>query len=128
MVYLIEQILFSIFPSFYFCFLLYHIMYPIHIDTNYEYYSLMNSVFFYIIFLTMDIILCPFIYHRNIFFFLIFLSVLFEMLSLIQYLYFENILNVYLSSYCIFGFFKFSYLYIKEKNSEQETVISFSVL
>lgn len=122
MIYWIERFLFSIFPLFYVSFLVYYIIHPLQIETDIEYYSLMNSVFYYIIFMTMDILLSPFLYYSNILLFLTFHSILFELLSLIQYQYFQNIFNVFLSSYCIFGFFKFTYLYQKERNNEDQVI------
>ena len=123
----IERVLFSIFPLFYLSFIVYYIIHPLYIHTDIEYYSLMNSVFFYIIFMTMDILLSPFLYYSNILLFLTFHSILFELLSFIQYQYFQNIFNVFLSSYCIFGFFKFTYLYLKERNNEEENSIYLSI-
>lgn len=122
-----EQILFSIFPLFYLFFIIYYIINPLHIETNFEFYSIMNSIFFYIIFMTMDLLLSPLLYYHNIFLFLIFHSIFFELLSLIQYQYFQNILNVFLSSYCIFGFFKFIYLHLKDRHREEEQVIYFLI-
>ena len=127
MVYWIERILFSVFPLFYLSFIVYYLIHPLYIDTDIEYYSIINSAFFYIIFITMDILLSPFISFHNVFLFLIFHSIFFEILSLIQYQYFQNIFNVFLSSYCTFGFFKFTYLYLKGRNNEEEGVIYLSI-
>lgn len=127
MIYWIERILFSLFPLFYIFFIFYYIFHPLYIETDIEYYSLMNSVFFYIIFMTMDLLLSPFLYYSNILLFLTFHSIFFELLSLIQYNYFPNILNIFLSSYCTFGFFKFIYIYLKERNIEEERVIYLSL-
>jgi len=120
----VEQILFSVFPLFYSFFIVYYIFHPLHIETNLEYYSIMNSIFFYIIFISMDLLLSPLLYYHNIFLFLIFHSILFELLSMIQYHYFPNILNLFLSSYCTFGFFKFIYLHIKMSNHEEVIYLS----
>lgn len=123
----IERILFSVFPLFYLSFIIYYTINPLYIETDIEFYSMIISIFFYIIFITMDILLSPFLYYTNILLFLIFHSFLFELLSLIQYQYFQNILNVFLSSYSIFGFFKFTYLHLKERNIEEEQVIYLSI-
>lgn len=119
MIFWIEKFLFSVFPLFYLYFITYHIIYPIHFQTNIEYYSLMISILLYIIFLTMDILLSPFLLYPNIFLFLIFHSILFNFIALVQYQYLQNIFNIFLSSYSIFGFFKFYYLFLKLRNNEQ---------
>lgn len=124
MIYLVERFLFSFFPLFYLHFIFYFMFHPFNFETDVEYYSLVNSISFYIIFITMDLLLSPFIYYHNVFLFLIFHTFFFQVLSLIQYQYFSNILNVFLSSYCTFGFFKFIYLFVKQNSGEQHPVIN----
>lgn len=96
-------------------------------ETDDEYYFMLNSLIYYIIFTSMDVLLSPLLKNDNIFLFLLFHSIFFEILALIQIQVFENLFNVFLSSYCIFGFFKFIYLYVKYKNSNEENIIFLSI-
>lgn len=68
----------------------------------------------------MDLILSRFLFYKSIYFLLIFNSLLFECLSTIQYQYSQNLLNIFLSSYCTFGIFKYSFLFIRYYNLAEE--------
>ena len=116
----LDTYIYSIFQLSYVFLCFYYIYFPFRPLDDLEYYSFFISIFLYIIYTMMDLLLTKFVFNKSVYFLLIFNSFIFEYLSTIQYQYSQNLLNIFLSSYCTFGIFKYSFLFIQYYNLEQE--------
>lgn len=91
-----------------------NIFFPIKINDNIEYFSVLFTLFLYLIYSLSDLILFPIQKnHLAIFFYLINISFLFQLLSSIQISIFPNIFNIFLSSYSIFNIIKYTINYLE---------------